>query len=251
MKALKLMLIFLLIFSYCQAQKNTVERIAFTKAGTFQIKESANFGLVFTGPVIDYGMTWNILNDKRLIICEYEVGVGIPFSKKIASLGIFLKPVDAAYMFKIPLPGNKFYLGPAIKLEYNYNLYPELQSAYDYWFTNLSFGIGARYDFNYMGSLFRINLNSSFFGSVSRQKEYRDPYFYDIGFKYAVKHINQDLGFASVSDFNNTSMEILWKPKLDSRFSFGIFLKNSVFYPAPEIIIRNFGVKIVIIKKNI
>jgi hypothetical protein len=93
-------------------------------------------------------------------------------------------------------------------------------------------------------------MNSSVAGFISRQEAYRDPYFYDIGFKYAIKHLHQDLYLGSFDDFNVTCLEILYKPDNNQRFTFGYFLKYSGFYNEPRITILNQGVKLIISKKQ-
>lgn len=231
-------------------QDKTFTRNSFFTYGFNQVNEGANFGLTFRGPGLNYGMSWNSVNEKRYFTYEYELGVGILFSKQIPAPGFYLKPFDLAYMFSMPFPEKCLYLGPIMKLEYNYNLYPDLQSGFDYWFTNLSFGIGALYDLNYKKSSFRIKLNSSIVGFISRQEAYRNPHFYDIGFKYAVKHLHQDLFFGSFNDFNVSNLEILFKPNGNSRFTFGYFLKYSGFSQDPKLTVLNQGVKLIINKKQ-
>jgi hypothetical protein len=249
MRKLNLTIALLLIFSYCLAQEKSVSRNSFLSAGYRQIKEDANFGLVFKGPEVNYGMTWNILKNRSLIIYEFELGLGIPFSREIPSLAFYLKPVDLACTFRI-MEENNFFIGPSLAVEYNYNLYPDLQSGFDYWFTNFSLGARAIYDFNYKSSAFRIMINTSLFGLTSRQDDYRDPYFYDIGFNYAVKHLNQKLNFGSIKSFNSVNFELLWKAKPDSRFMFGYQFKYSGYYNAPEISMISNSIKLTIGKKQ-
>ena len=245
------MILFLLLIPILgSAQDKTFTRNTFLTAGNNQINEGANFGLIFKGPGLNYGMVWKSANEKRYITYEYELGVGILFSRQIPALGFYLKPIDLAYMYRMPFANENLYLGPIVKLEYNYDLYPDLQAGFDYWFTNLNLGIGAMYNFNFKKSSFRITMNSSIAGFISRQEAYRDPYFYDIGFNYAIKHLHQDLVFGSFSDFNVSNLEILCKANVNSRFTFGYFLKYYGFYKDPQITILNQGVKIIISKKH-
>jgi len=177
MKTYLILLLLILVLKNSSGQDNAISRISFFSSGFSQIKEEANFGLVFNGPAINYGMKWDRRNDKRMITYGYELGVGIPFSHNIPALDIYLKPIDIAYMFRFPGLNNRFYLGPHLKVEYNYTLYPQLQSGFDYWFTNFSLGLKAHYAFNYQSSAFQIALSSSLAGFISRQPDYRDPYF--------------------------------------------------------------------------
>lgn len=248
MKKFKLTLILLLVFTTCQAQEKLLTRNSFLTAGLSQVNEDANFGLVFSGPAINYGMTWKSLNEKRLIEYEYELGARILFSREIPALGFYLKPVDLNYLFKFQ--DKELYIGPQLQLEYNYNLYPDLQAGFDYWFTNLSLGINARYSFNYKESSFIVMLNSSLAGFTSRQAAYRNPYFYDIGFNHAIRHLNQNLSFGSVNDFNTTNLEIFWKRRVESRLTFGYCLNYYGYFEKPEITILNHGIKLIISKKQ-
>lgn len=185
-----------------------------------------------------------------MISFGYEVGAGIPFSKNIPALDFYLKPVDMAFMFRFPGYKNRFYIGPEVKFEYNYNLYPQLQSGFDYWFTNFSLGIIAHYSFNYQSSSFQIMLSSSLAGFISRQPDYRDPYFFDIGVKYAVKDLHQNLVFGSLDKYNTTDLEIMWKPVSKSRFAFGYEFRYSGYINAPEYRKISNSIKILFNKKT-
>lgn len=250
MKPFVISTLLIVFFLSSSAQENAVYRNSFFSTGFAQVKEAANFGLVFSGPVINYGMTWNRINEHRMITYGYELGVGIPFSKSIPALDIYLKPVDIAYMFHIPGFYDRFYIGPDLKFEYNYTFYPQLQSGFDYWFTNFSLGLKAHYAFNYQHSAFQIILNTSLAGLTSRQPDYRDPYFFDIGFKYAVRDLHQNLGFGSLDKYNTTEFGIMWKPAPESRLTVGYEFRYSGYYPAPEFKKVSHNIKIVISAKS-
>lgn len=243
-------LLFLLFFLNCIGQGNDYSRYSFFSPGFAQVKEGANFGLVFNGPVMNYGMNWDIKNDKRIITFGYELGVGILFSKNIPALGICLKPAEFVYMFRIPGSNSGLFIGPSLKLEYNYYLYPQLQSGFDYWFTDFSCGVNAQYNFKYRSSSFQIVANSSLMGFISRQPDYRDPYFFDLGFKYAIRDLHQDLTFATLDKYNTIRLGILWKPKLNPRFTFGYVFSYSGYYHAPGIKMISHSIKILISKKQ-
>lgn len=250
MKAYIISLLFFLLLLNCSGQGNDIYRNSFFSPGFAQVKEGANFGLVFNGPALNYGMNWDLKNDKRIIIFGYELGVGVLFSKSIPALGIHLKPAEFAYMFRFPGTNSRLFIGPSLKFEYNYYLYPQLQSGFDYWFTDFSCGVNARYDFKYKSSAFRINANSSIMGFISRQADYRDPYFFDLGFKHAIRHLHQDMTFASLDKYNTAKLEILWKPGLKSRFTLGYVFAYSGYYQNPDINMVSHSIKIVINEKQ-
>jgi hypothetical protein len=250
MKTSIISLLFLVFFLPGSGQENAILRYSFLSTGFSQVKEAANFGLVFNGPFINYGMKWNLRNDKRMITYGYELGVGILFSKNIPALDFYLKPVDIAYMFRFPGLHNRLYIGPVFKFEYTYNFYPQLQSGFGYWFTNFSLGLKAHYTFNYQRSAFQITLSASLAGFISRQPGYRDPYFYDIGFKYAVRDLHQNLVFGSFEKYNTTDLEILWKPVSKSRFAFGYEFRYAGYHEAPEFKKVSHSIKILFSKKS-
>jgi len=250
MKTFQISLLLLMIVLNSSAQEKAVSRYSFFSTGFSQLKEAANFGLVFNGPAINYGMTWNLRNEKRMITYGYELGVGIPFSKNIPALDIYLKPINVAYMFRFPGLHSRLYIGPDLKFEYNYTLYPQLQSGFDYWFTNFSLGIKAHYAFTYQNSAFQIAVSSSLAGFISRQPDYRDPYFFDIGFKYAVRDLHKNLVFGSFEKYNTTDLEILWKPVSKSRLTFGYEFRYAGYYQAPEFKKVSHSIKILFSNKS-
>ncbi len=249
-KKCKLAILFWFIYLFSSAQVILKERNSFLSAGYSQDRESANFGLVFRGPDINYGMAWLVQNEKRILDYKYELGTGVLFAKDIPGLGFYLKPVDLACLFKFPLDVKNLYFGPSVQIEYNYFLYPDLQSAFDYWFSNYSLGARIHYDLSYKKSSFRINLNTSLLGFVSRQPAYREPYYYDIGFSHAIDHLNNDLTPGSWNMYNTTRLEILCKLKPGSRCAFGYEFKYTGYSRSPEITMITQNVTLFIGKKQ-
>jgi hypothetical protein len=249
MGKLRCVLLLSLIINSVYSQ-NIREKTSFLETGSQQIKERANFGLVFHGPSVNYGMNWKFLNDNRLINIESELGISILFSKSIPGLGFYLKPVDFSYLLKINLRDKPFYVGPSLKLEYNYNLYPDLQAGFDYWFARNYIGVSSSYRIDINQSILLVKFTSSLFGLVSRQPEYRNPYFYDLGIGHAVRHLHQDLTFGSFSRFYSCNLELLLKQRKDSRFNFGYVFEYAGFYKAPQISIVNHSIKLIINKKQ-
>jgi len=241
----------LLFFVLCGfSQESTKPWKSHLSSGLFQVKEHANFGLVFKGAGFQYGIGRDFGTERGIITFGSEAGVSILFSRQIPGLGFYLKPFDVAYLFEIPLKNNRLLIGPAAMLEYNYNLYPDLQAGFDYWFTNFSAGVAARYDFRVNESDLRLSLNTSLAGFISRQPDNRGPYFYDIGFKHAVRHLHQDLTFGLAGDYNVTSIEIQWKPAPNSRLTYAYTVKYSGFYGNPEISMLNHSIKLIFNRKQ-
>jgi hypothetical protein len=214
------------------------------KLGFKQIKEDANFGLVFNGPQAIYKHSWIHSKKNTIFIMENEIGICIPFSKGIPALDVYLKPAELSWLF-LNKGINNLAVGPMVKLEYNYTLYPQLQSAFDYWFTNLSLGMNARYTFNIAGKPAIASLKTSLCGFTSRQPEYRNPYFYDIGFNHALNHLNSDFEFSTVSKYSTSNFELSWKPKPESLFSLAYSFNFAGYFEAPELLIVHHSINVV------
>ncbi len=231
---MRIKLIFLqLILLFNLSAQNNQEKTVSILAGTEQIKESANFGFVFRGGSVGVGFDRIYHLDERLITYSNEMDINALFSHQIFGLNIYLKPVELAYLFN--LSEKKLYLGPSIKAEYRYQIYPDLQSGFDYWFTDFSLGCKAIYKFNLQQSQFKIKLNTSLLGLTSRQPAYRNPYFYDLGFGYAISHLHENLSFSTPWKYNTSDMEIKWKPKPDSRVTYGYKIRYAGYFEAPQI----------------
>lgn len=248
-KSISLFFLIFLIISVGKAQEKTNTSQSYFSTGFKQIKESANFGLVFSGANVKYGHYWAKTENNRIFSIENEIGVSIPFSKGIPALDIYLKPAEISYLF-CNNRKNSFAVGPLVKLEYNYTLYPQLQSAFDYWFTNFSMGVNTQYNFTIARQSLSAHLKFTLCGFTSRQPESRNPYFYDIGFKHAIKHLNADFEFSTLNKFNTTDFELSWKPKPASRISWAYCFNYSGYFEAPKISMISHNIKLTFKPKN-
>lgn len=230
------------------AQQTPWSRTSEITTGYHAVKESANFGLVFAGANLQYGMRWVQTRTNRLLSYEYDLGVGILFSKDIPALGFYLKPLDGQYLFKVTNRNNSLWLGPTVKAVYSYNLYPDLQSGFDYWFTNFSLGVGAFYTFPYQQAYITLRGNTSLFGMVARQPAERNPHYYELGLNYAFQHLHQNLEFGAVDTYLSTNLEILYIPQ-QARLSFGYEFLYAGYYEAPAIHMISHHVKLIFHKK--
>ncbi len=212
--------------------------------GFKQIKENANYGLVFNGPQIAYVHYWESSKNNRVLSIENELGICIPFSKDIPALDIYFKPVEASYLWRTAEKSN-FGVGPLLKFEYNYTLYPQLQSAFDYWFTNFSFGINTFYNFNLGNQSLSARLKFSLCGFISRQSDDRSPYFYDLGFNHAINHLHSNLKFSAIDDYNTSDFELYWNRNSNSRISWAYGFKYVGYFEAPQITYITHYIKIV------
>jgi len=78
MSETKMKIISFLFFTFltllaAKAQEKTTTSQSFFSTGLKQIKESANFGLVFNGPNIIYGHYWESSKNNRVFSIENEI----------------------------------------------------------------------------------------------------------------------------------------------------------------------------------
>jgi len=126
------------------AQAVIKSRSSFVSAGTLQLKESANYGLVFGGPALNYGKKITTFRNLFTTVYEFEMGLATPMARNILGVNFHLKPVDLFLGLNINLGDIRLLVGPAFRLEYNAQFYPDLQSGYDFWLTELSLGLSAQ-----------------------------------------------------------------------------------------------------------
>ncbi len=206
--------------------------------GFRQIKESANIGLVFRGPDLRYEFHWDKPVSRGTISYENNLGFGVLYARHMTALDFYVKPIEFTYLYE-KTDDRKFAFGPSVKFEYFYDYYPELQSGFDYWFTNFSVGLKAEQQMKIADSRLTVGLQVFLVGLVSRQPEYRDPYFYELGFGKALKHLHSDMHFGSPANFNSTEFEVKWTPSDESRFTFIYSLEYAGYYDGPGVTYLN------------
>ena len=230
-------------------QDTVRHRNSFATIGFLQIKESANFGLVFKGPSFDLGMNWRYPKRENLLFYEYKLGAAALFAKRIAGININVKPVELAWAWKIPTQKFRLNIGPSLKMEYNLQYYPDLQSGYHYWLTNYNLGIWADASVNIGRSLLGIKFCNSLVGFVSRGEIYDEVYFFDNNFDDVMKHLHSHFEFASFDRFNNTSFEINYRQSPASRLVIGYVFDYYVYSNDPKVKFLNQSLRLTFIPR--
>jgi hypothetical protein len=208
-----------------------------------QVHEDLNNGLVFRGFQLNYDHTWIREYEKNLVQFDTKIGLGLMFSHAIPALGGNLVPLRVEYFRK--LKNEKILLGFRVSPEYNYQLYPDLQAGFDYWFTTISAGPSVRYHFTILQCPFTTDLTTSLAGFVSRPPAYRDPYFYDLGFTYAIEHLHSGFQFGSFGLFNRTGFSLEYTPLNNKRVTIAYALEYFGFYKEPGITMLNHGFRLI------
>ena len=212
-----------------------------------QINEGMNHGLIFRGPGIGYDFCIRWENKTRII--EYSARFAFSYLENSRSIGggnINFIPLNLAYLFKSN-EESQLTIGPHLIADYNYAMYPDLQSGYSFWFTHFSMGLASQYKFNINQNLFRLSLGLALYGFTSRTQEYENPYFFDSSLGYAIKFVNQDLKAGSLNRYNHTEFEFRWQPKSESRIAIAYNLQYYGYIKEPEIIMINQMLKLVLL----
>jgi len=214
-----------------------------------QIKEQANYGLVFKGPGLGYAYSARWENEKRAMVYEGRFSFSTPITRDIIGASINLVPVRFDYLFKTGVEA-KVCIGPYAIMDYNYELYPDLQSGYSYWFTNFSLGGAVKYSFKMNENQFNLHFHTTLLGLTSRQPVYDDPYFFDLSFGDIVQFVHQDMQFGSWGSYNQSEIEITWQPRSDSRLAYSYAFQYYGYYPEPAITMLNQTIKLIILPKK-
>lgn len=214
-----------------------------------QIKEEMNYGLVFRGPGLGYAYSAVWENAKRKLELEPRLDLSVPYAKGVIAASMNIVPLRFDYLFKTGKEG-RVCVGPCAIAEYNYELYPDLQSGYSFWFTNFSLGgVGTVY-FNLNKNRFDISLHTTLIGFTSRQPVYDDPYYFDLSLGDIVRFVHQDLQFGSFGSYNNSEIELRWTPNPSSSLAYGYCFQFYGYFNEPSLAIINQSVKLFILPKK-
>ena len=186
--------------------------------------------MVFKGPDLAFGIHWELSKHNHTLLYENIVGLGLPFSKNILGINFCLKPIDFSYLWNISSWKPAFKVGPSVKMQYDVQFYPDLQSGYSYWLTKYSLGIKIATTISIPQGKLYLHFFNSFIGLTSRSEPYTDPYFFDLSFGEVLKDINSNFKSSGINDFKNTAFSIEYQSKKHSRISVSYNLEYSNYF---------------------
>lgn len=214
-----------------------------------QIKEEMNYGLVFRGPGLGYAYTAQWKNPKRIISYEGRLNLAVLMTREILAPSFNVVPVRLDYLF-ITDPEGKISIGPYAIMEYNYNLYPDLQSGYSFWLTHYSLGCALAGWFRVKESRIDLSAHVTAFGITSRQGQIEDPYFFDLDFGYVMKYLHQDFQFGSWNRYIESELEARWTPKDGTRLAYAYSLQILSYSKQPNLFVLDNTLKFIILPKK-
>jgi hypothetical protein len=214
-----------------------------------QLKDQMNYGLVFSGPGINYAYSYLCQNDRRLISYEGKLGIAVMQTHEIPAFNVNITPLHLSYLIKFENYKN-IKAGFFLISEYNNQFNPDLQSGILFWHTHLSLGPVIKFAKKIAGYQFEFSANTSLLGFNSRQPVDHDPYFWEISYGDLIKPHLKDLSFCSLNKFNYSEFEIGWIPSERSRVVIAYNLKYIGYHVEPMLDILNQSVKLIIRSKS-
>jgi len=191
----------------------------------FQIKEEANYGLVYNGVNLNFGYEYLKNTHDRLITYSTEFAFGIDFKKGVG-LNWHLKPFDIYYGFEVFDNNNKiFHIGPYISANYYWQQYPFLQSGHMFWFTFIDVGPKIRFRVPINKYYITFSFSNSIAGIVSRPVPSTETHFYSLSISDFFKNAHSDFKFGSTNLLNhiNVGAELHNQKRLSLAYEFEYF----------------------------
>lgn len=207
----------------------------------FQVKDEFNYGLVYNGVNLVIGYGFNKTTSKNEFSYTPELGFGPDFKKGIGLFWSF-KPIDVFYGYKINKSSEKrFVLGAYFSTNYQWQLYPYLQSGHFFWFSSLELGPKMSGHFPYKGKLFHFKLSNSVVGWNSRPVPSTETYFYSFKFSDFYNNAHKNLTFGSYNLFNHTQIGIGLK-RPTKRMNIGYEFEYYGYYKNPTLSYMNHSI---------
>lgn len=223
---------------FAQSPKDDSARTEHTltlKTQYLQIKDEFNYGLTFQGP--NLGIEYALVKSLKKSMFSYtpDLTFGANFSKGVG-LAWHFRPVDVYYGFKVSNdPPRPLYIGAYFATDYNWQLYPELQSGQLFWWSAFEIGPKLFYELPLDRKLIKLSFSTSLIGWTSRPTPSTETHFYSLKFSDFVNNPHSNLTFGTSNRFNHTRVEVEMKNNAAKRFSIAYAFEYFGYYEAPKI----------------
>jgi hypothetical protein len=198
----------------------------------FQIKDEFNYGLVFNGLNVACTYTYIFSSEKYTVIYNSRLGLGANFNKGVG-IDLRLKPVDFFY----GKPSNFYFItfGAYYSINYQWELYPELQSGHMFWLTSMEIGPRLIMNIPHKSSIIRVIFSNSIINLTSRPEPETETYFYSLKFSDFIKNAHTILKLGSFNRFNHTAFDIELMRNKRKLKSIAYTLEYIGYYKNPKI----------------
>ena len=189
-------LIFMLLFPLVAISQ---ERELVFNAKFIQIKEEANYGLVNRGLNLQCGYFQRNNRPNFLLDFRGDFSFGANYRQGI---GLFwqLKPIDIHIAKGKEKTSST---GPYASMNYQFQLYPELQSGHLFWFTHHEIGIRHLRSLTFAKRQWELGASAAVLGLTSRPEKLpqSESLFYDLSGKYIFKSQHSNMKLQTLNRF--------------------------------------------------
>ena len=199
-----------------------------------QIKDEFNYGLVFNGLNLSIRYSFVKTSDRYTLSYAPDLAFGANFKKGIGVAVLFL-PVNLFYGMRI----NKSVIGPLtigpyFTTNYQWHVYPELQSGHMFWFTSLEAGPRLMLMVPLKSKLFKVMVSNSIAGWTSRPEPATETTFYSIKPSDFCRNAHSNMKFGTYNLFNHTNFEIELVNTKGKKLSVAYEFEYIGYYRAPK-----------------
>ncbi|MCP4123168.1 MAG: hypothetical protein GY751_15550 [Bacteroidetes bacterium] len=228
-------LLFVSFVSAAQDSTSSKKHFIYTDPEFFQVKDGFNYGLVFNGINLGAGYTFEKVTSSYTLAYTTGFAFGADFKKGVGMNWNF-RPVDLSMRFKVDqnrrIPVN---LGPYVMVDYNWQLYPELQSGHMFWFSSMELGASLGFQVPVKERTLKFGFTNSIAGFGSRPVPGTETHFYTLDFKSFFRNAHSNLTFGSYNLFDHTTGSLDVISQKGKRFSFGYRIEYFGYYKEPQL----------------
>ena len=188
--------------------------------GFIQLKEELNQSMVYNGPQLGlhYGRNWFF--EKWELRYKPKLALGIPFNRSMEAINIRFVPVDFSGLIPVYQTDERcFRVGLNFGADYNYQAYPEQQSAHLFWYGEIGIAPCFEYEYQWNERKIKLFLQNSLAGFVSRT-EYFNDYFYSFKLADFFTNPHQNMQFGSFDKYEHSKAAIEYFPDNSKNNSF-------------------------------
>ncbi|MDE5544202.1 MAG: hypothetical protein K2I83_02175, partial [Bacteroidales bacterium] len=187
-----------------------------------QFKDAYNHGLVFTGPMLDFG--FGITPTEGDFKWFYQAGLsaGVAFSRQMPAYAIGFMPLYGGADYLLHFHNtHRLRLRLAVSMAFHWQMYPFLHNPHLFYQTEIPLWFGINYAFHSPYGVFEAEAAFSVFGFHASTSG-NEPYFYRLDFHEFVGKPLQELRFGFPNRYIHVLGAILYRPTALPQHAFGI-----------------------------
>ena len=198
---------------------NLIQSISFSPQ-FFQIKPAFNYGLTHRGINLKVVYEAKKITNSKTWTYSSSFAFGPSYNRGLG-LTWHLTPVDLYKGYHVrDTEKYPFEIGPYFSANYQWQLYPELQSGHMNWLTAYEFGVRGTLGITVFQRKWNITLSSAVVSLSSKRKDSPEDYFYDLGLKDFIGNAHSNFSFGYNDQYNHTDLKISLIPQTSKRLTY-------------------------------